>query len=58
VTIDEPNRADTGAAADIAKRRAIDEVRARLEEISRRAYELSAVDGEPGPSGESRPDLG
>jgi len=57
MTDDEPNHADSGTAADVAKRRAIDEVRARLEEISRHACELSALDGEPRLSRESRPDL-
>jgi hypothetical protein len=56
MTDDEPNHADPGTAADVAKRRAIEEVRARLEEISRHACELSAVDGEPRHSREGRPD--
>jgi hypothetical protein len=50
---DEPHRANTGSAADAAKRRAIDAVRARLEEIRRHARELDAVDGEPCPAHES-----
>jgi hypothetical protein len=54
---DEPNHAEPRAAADVAKRRAIEEVRARLEEIGRHACELSAIDCEPGHSGEGRPDL-
>jgi hypothetical protein len=52
---DEPNHAEPRTAADVAKHRAIEEVRARLEEIGRHACELSAIDCEPGHSGEGRP---
>jgi hypothetical protein len=53
---DEPNHAEPRTAADVARRRAIEEVRARLEEISRHACKLSAVDGEPDHARGDRPD--
>lgn len=58
MTDDEPNHAEPRTAADVARRRAIEQVLARLEEISRHECELSAVEGAPGRSRKTRPELG